>query len=53
MSSAEKMNIRVTILVVFESETFIDFSNNTFPLETGIKNLFHYICGILFIHKNT
>ena len=40
MSSAGKMNIPVTILVVFESETFIDFSNNTFPLETVLKTYF-------------
>ena len=34
------MNIPVTILVVFESETFIDFSNNTVPLETVLKTYF-------------
>ena len=24
----------------------LDFSNNTFPLDTDIINLFHVICGI-------
>ena len=27
-------------------KTFIDLSNNKFPVETGIIKLFHYICGI-------
>lgn len=27
-------------------QTFIDISNNTFPMETGIANLFHYIWGM-------
>ena len=26
---------------------------NTFPIETDIINLFHYIWGISFIHNNT
>ena len=47
MSSAGKIIIDFTILVKFQSrrfrETFIDFSNNIFPIETGITNLFHYI----------
>ena len=34
-------------------KTSIDFSNKTFPIETGIVNVFHYIWGIWFIHKNT
>ena len=43
------MNVTLTILVVFEwsaevlEKAFIDFSNNTFPKETGIINLLHYI----------
>ena len=49
------MNVTLTILVVFESrrfrKNFFDFSNNTFPIETGIINLFHYIWRIWFIHK--
>ena len=38
------MNISLTILVAPEGleENFIDFSNNPFPVETGIINLFHY-----------
>ena len=55
MSSVGKMNISLTILVLFESrrfrKNFFDFSNNTFPIQTGIINLFHYIWGIWFIHK--
>ena len=49
MSSVGKMNIFLTIVVVLESrsleKTFIDFSNNTFPIETGIIDLFYYISG--------
>ena len=49
MSSVGKMNIFLTIVVVLESrsleKTFIDFSNNTFPIETGIIDLFYYIPG--------
>ena len=26
--------------------TYIDFANNTFPKDTSIINLFHYIWGI-------
>ena len=33
--------------------TFIDFYNNTFSIDAGVINLFHYIWGIGFIHKNT
>ena len=38
------MNISLTILVAPEGleKTFIDFSNDPFPIETGIINLFHY-----------
>ena len=32
-------------------KTFIDFYNNTFLIETGIINLFHYIRGISCIHN--
>ena len=32
---------------------FVDFSDNTFPIETFIINLFHYIWGVRFIHKDT
>ena len=50
MPSVEKMNISLTILVVLESrrfkKTFFDFSNNTFPIERSIINLFHYIWEI-------
>ena len=50
MSSAGKTNISLTILVLFESKglekAFIDFSNNTFPIETAVINLLHYIWGI-------
>ena len=57
MSSVEIMNISLAILVVLSTEslekTFIDFSNKTFPIDTGIKNLVHYIREILFINKNT
>ena len=53
MSFIRKINISLTILVVFESIKFRKNLNNTFPIETGIINLFHYICGIWFIHKNT
>ena len=56
-SVGEYMNISLKILVVFESarfkKTYIDFSNNTFPIDTCIINLFRYIWGILFIHENT
>ena len=27
-------------------KTFIDFSNNTFTIDTGIINLLHYIWGL-------
>ena len=30
----------------------IDFSNKTFPIDTAIINLFHYIWGIGFIRIN-
>ena len=53
MSFVRKINISLTILVVFESIKFRKNLNKTFPIETGIINLFHYICGIWFIHKNT
>ena len=32
---------------------YTDFSNNTFPIDKVIINLFHYIWWIWFIHKNT
>ena len=48
MSSVGKINISLTILVVFEStrftKTFNDFLNDTFPVDTDIINLFHYKC---------
>ena len=53
MSFVRKINISLTLLVVFESIKFRKNLNNIFPIETGIINLFHYICGIWFIHKNT
>ena len=56
ISSVGIINISMTILFVFQfrrfRKTFIDFCNNTFPIETGIINLFHYIWGTWFIHKN-
>ena len=30
-----------------------DFSNDTLPIDTGIINLFHYMWGVWFIHKNS
>ena len=42
-----KMDISLTILVVFEyrtfRETFIDFSISAFTIEAGIMKLFHYV----------
>lgn len=50
MSLVRKMNISLTKLALFEStwfsKTFIDFSSNKFLVETGVINLFRYICGI-------
>ena len=47
VSSVGKIHISFKIFVVFQSrrfkKTFIDFSNNTFPIKTGIIDLFHYI----------
>ena len=44
------MNIALTILVVFSPEglkkTYTEFSNNTFPIDTGFMNLFYYIWKI-------
>ena len=52
----KKINIYLTILVMFQSRMFrkrlINFSNNTFPIKTGIINLFHYIWEIWFAYKN-
>ena len=66
MRSVEILNISFTILYdtsqynisfAFQSRRFGKncywLSNNTFPIETGIINLFHYIWEIWFIHKNT
>ena len=57
MSSAGKVNLSLTALVVFESRRFrknrFDFSNRTFPIETWIINLFRYIWRIWFIDENT
>ena len=45
MSSVGIINILLTILVYLSQEglkkTNIDFSNNTFPIDTGIINLYH------------
>ena len=55
--SVGKMNVTLTILVVFEwsaeglEKAFIDFSNNTFPKETGIINLLYYMWRTLFFIK--
>ena len=54
MTSVGVVNISLTILVAFEGATYseslektwIDFSNNAFPEDTGITNFFHYIWGI-------
>ena len=50
MSSVGIMNIFLTILVVLSPEglqkTYIDFSNNTFPIDTVTINVFHYISQI-------
>ena len=44
---SRKINISFIMLVVFQfrsfRETFIDFSNNIFSIETGITNLLHSI----------
>ena len=59
--SVEIMNISLIVIVVFEPRRFkknfyIDFSNNKFPIGIigflGIINIFYYIWGIRFIHKN-
>ena len=45
VSSVGKMNTCLILIVVFKSRSFrkffFDFSNNTFPIETGVINLFH------------
>ena len=49
------MSMSLIILVYLSSKglekTYIDFSNNTFPIDTCITNLFHYIWGIWLIYK--
>ena len=37
---------RTPLVAASVEKTFIDFSNKTFPIETSIINLFHYIWGI-------
>ena len=50
VSAAGIMNMSFAILVAFESkgleETYIHFSNNTFPIGTVIINLGNYIWRI-------
>ena len=45
MCSVGKMNTCLTLIVPFKSRSFrkifFDFFNNTFPIETGVINLFH------------
>ena len=52
MSSVGMMNISLTIIVVFKSRMFrkkyIDFSNNTFPIDThGYSKLISLYMGNL------
>ena len=54
---SEIMNVSFTALAVCQSrrfrKSFIDFSNNTFPIETGhFQYIFHYVCGVWFIIHN-
>ena len=52
MSSVGTINISLIILVAFESrrfkKTYIDVSNNTFPLDTGIIKSFHYMGNLFY-----
>ena len=57
MSSVTKMNISLTMLVMFQfrrfRQTFFGFSDNTFPIEMVVTKLFQNISRIWFIHKHT
>ena len=52
MPSAEKMNISLPILDVFQSRRFrkklIVFSNNTFPVQTGIIIISLYMGNLIY-----